>query len=348
MTSKRLFLAGVIAGLSWGVTLAEPFTQGNVVVSRVGGPDDEIDVIPDSAARVRLLEISVLDGSTVQEIRLPALASEVAGTNNRRLTLNTDFRAGMLKRSANGLFLTIGGYDADAKNGAIPGTFQVNRTPATEVNRVVARIDFLGSVDTTTAISTTAGQDPPGVYDSGANASFRCVVTDDGTNFWLAGRQGNSSSRKGRVQYVPYGGTESIQVPLAASNNFDNCRVVDIYNGQLYGTWNIDSPSNNLFRGVYSIGEGLPKEVGQPTLIVPNLYVDTPADSPYDFFFVDADTAYLTSDNVPADNGGVQKFVRDTDPESPTFGLLTYRYTLKEGLYPNQQARPAASAATRS
>lgn len=321
--------------------LAAPFTPGNLVVSRIGGPEDDLINLPDSAARVRLVEISPVDGSIVQEVRLPALASEVAGSNNRRLTLNRDFRAGLLHRSENGLYLVIGGYDADAANGATPGTLQVNRTASVTVNRVVARVDASGAVDTTTAITNVVAQ--AGLYE-GTQGSFRSVATSDGTHFWLSGNHnGSGSSRQGRAQHVAYQGTESNHLPTSSNsgNEFVNARVVNIFFGQLYGSWNIESTSRNQHRGVYTIGTGLPTESGQVTVNLPNVFDQdfvSRVGSPYDFFFSDPDTVYLCNDDPTGpDNGGILKFARDTVPESPTFGKLTYRYTLSAGLTPAQQ-----------
>jgi hypothetical protein len=68
--------------------------------------------------------------------------------------------------------------------------------------------------------------------------------------------------------------------------------------------------------------------------------------SPYDFYFFDADTVYLCNDDFPEDNGGILKFARDTDAQSPTFGMLTYRYTLSAGLPPTVQTVRAITGQT--
>ena len=56
--------------------------------------------------------------------------------------------------------------------------------------------------------------------------------------------------------------------------------------------------------------------------------------SPYDFIFIDQDTVYLADDRHPEALGGLQKFVRNLDPQSPAFGKFQYKYTLNAGLAP--------------
>jgi len=123
---------------------------------------------------------------------------------------------------------------------------------------------------------------------------------------------------------------------IPGSNSFPKePRAVNVFGGRLY--WGSNETGGGLGRGVGTFGPELPETGGQTPSMVPNLRValSTESGSPYDFFFLDADTVYIADDRHPGVTlGGLQKFVRDTDPGSLTFGQLTYRYTLNAGLQP--------------
>jgi hypothetical protein len=290
--------------------LAAPFTQGNVVISQVGDPDNPRS---GSASIVHILEISPTDpdGTVVQDIVMPTVATG----KNHRFTLTGSMREGFLTRSANGLFLTIGGYDCDL------GTASPGRTlDAATIPRVIARIDPFGIVDTSTAV-TDMYYDP---QMNNSQSGIHGTTSTDGRHFWTAGR--GSSGAIARVRYVAYGATTSTVLTTGAAND---PRSVDTFNGQLYAVLN---PSGN--RGVHAIGTGLPTSGTNTVALVPTvrLHPVPNSSSPYQMYWRDADTVYLSDDDAVAQNGGIHKFVRDTVPESPTFGQLTFRYVLREGL----------------
>jgi hypothetical protein len=312
-----LVLAGVAMVLA--PAYGDPFTPGNLVVSQIG---DETAAVTGAATPVYLKEFSLTasDGTFVQALALP---TTVIG-NNRRLMLNSDMRCGLLTRSDDGRFLVIGGYDAEA------GTLKVNETLPAEVSRVIGRIDQTGSINTTTALSDC--------YGGGKAGSFRCAASSDGIKFWTAGCDGSGSSSLARVRYATLGAASSTVLHdgnIPGSSSFPKePRAVNVFGGRLY--WGTNETGGGLGRGVGTFGPALPDTGGQTPSIVPNLRVtlSTESGSPYDFFFPDADTVYIADDRTPGALGGLQKFVRDTDPESLTFGQLTYRYTLNAGLQP--------------
>jgi hypothetical protein len=358
MFIRRMVVTVSACALTFASVHAAPFTEGNLVVVRVGGDLDDLQNFPDSAARVRLLEINPADGSIVQTVRLPATPADIPlGSNNHLLTLNTDFRAGQIHRSVNGLYLTMGGYDAKAKDAVSAGYPIVNQSEGNTplvigadsfppVPRVVARIDQTGTVDTITAISLVTDQSN-GPYGGGEKASFRSVFSVDGSAFWLAGRTDGTSSttsRRARIQYAVYGATVSNQVPNGSQ--FVDCRAVGIYYGrrtdgsgdytpalQLYGTFHNLSPN-----GMYSLGVGTPNSNGTTTT---RLHNPNGTDggglvpSPYDFFFADENTIYLCNDDPPSAGNtigfgaGIEKWVWDDTLATPAY---TYRYTLNANL----------------
>src|SRR5262249_56861181 len=87
---------------------------------------------------------------------------------NQPLTLSgTASSEGALWRSTDGHYLSLAGY------AAAPGTMGVVNTASASTNRVVARIDATGTVDTTTRLNTGfSGNNVPG------------AASVHGTAFW--------------------------------------------------------------------------------------------------------------------------------------------------------------------
>src|SRR5262249_32127776 len=131
---------------------------------------------------------------------------------NRALTLSGQSDTeGSLARSVDGHYLTMAGYDAP------PGTPNVQSTATTSVNRVIARIDASGQVDTSTVL--TSGF-------SGNNV--RSVVTVDGTRLWVGGASDGSTGGVYTLGFGVVGGTQILAHP-------DNVKRIAIVGGQLYG-----------------------------------------------------------------------------------------------------------------
>src|SRR5262249_40384016 len=134
-----------IFGASGSMASATAFTAGNLVVVRVG---DGSAVMTTAATPTYLEEIQPTGAGPVQVIALPTVLSD----SNKRCTFSgRATSAGHLKRSLDGAYLTVGGFDADV------GTASVNATDSTTVNRVIARIDREGGVDTSTALTDAYG-----------------------------------------------------------------------------------------------------------------------------------------------------------------------------------------------
>ena len=165
-----------------------------------------------AAAPVFLDEFTAA-GDPVQTV---AVTPTLAG--HRRFTVNgTDSAEGALNLSANGQYLTLAGYDA-----AVGRANVASGTNSLFVNRVVARVDADGLVDTTTVIT-----------DGYTFNSIHSAVTDDGTRFWTSGDGGTDANGNltGGIRYMPFGNPGS-SVRISADRNFT--RVVSIYNNQLY------------------------------------------------------------------------------------------------------------------
>ena len=257
----------------------------SVVVSvvRVG---DGTTALSSGVAAPVFVEQHLLSGELLgSPIALPVAPSGA----NQALTLSgTASSEGALWRSVDGHFLSLAGYDA------APGTMGVVNSASASTNRVVARIDATGSVDTTTRIN--AGF-------SGNNV--RGAASVDGSAFWLSGTAGSGSPAG--IFYIPFGTTGGIQI-LSSPNN---TRVVEIFDGQLYA-----SAASGTFVNVFTVGSGLPTTSGQTAMSLPGMPTSA-GPSPYAFALLDRDPnvpgpdlLYLADDRSPP-NGGIQKWTFD-------------------------------------
>ncbi len=204
--------------------------------------------------------------------------------SNLGLTLNiSSIYEGSLQLSANGQYLTFGGYNAAPNDLNITN---VSDTNFTTVSRVFARVDGSGTVDTTTSINDGFRSTPGGI---------RGVVTSDGTGFWATG--GGNSVTAG-VRYIPYGNTGSST--LLAGTPATN-RSIDIVQGELYF-----SSGSGGFIPVSKVNGALPTTAGQTVSLLPGLNGNIPAGNPgaWEFVFLDrtaavagVDTFYLSGNS---------------------------------------------------
>jgi len=255
------------------------FTPGNLVVYRVG---DGAAALSGNAAAVFLDEYRP-NGTLVQSIPMPTAAS---GSGNRALTASgTATSEGELTRSVDGQYLVAAGYNA------APATTGVATSTSTVVNRVIARIDANGLIDTTTALT-----------DGISGGNPRGVVSTDGHDFWIAGTSGS-----GGIRYAAFGATSSTSLSAAPTN----LRHAGIFGGQLYV-----SSASGAFR-LATVGTGLPTGAGQTITQLPGIpnTIPNPPNSPYSFFFADlsptvagVDTVYIADDSTAASGGGILKF----------------------------------------
>jgi len=179
-----------------------PFTAGNIVVVRIGD-----GAAPSSSVTVPMyLDEYTPGGTLVQSIPLPATAS---GSNFSISSIYYLGRTSFLSLSADNRYLTIIGFGANAGTSNSGGIWN-NST----VNRTIARIDYNGSVNSSTTVPYTdvSGREPRG------------VISDNGTRFW-------SVSEYKPVLYSVLGqSTTTLIAPASSITNFN------IANGQLYCT----------------------------------------------------------------------------------------------------------------
>jgi len=291
LCSSLALLGGMLALA--GSALASTITPGNLVVVRVGSGSAALS----NASTAVFLDEYTPAGVLVQSISLPTAAS---GANQPLTNSGTATSEGSLNLSADGLYLVHAGY------AAAPGVTGIAGTTSLAVPRVVARVDLLGNIDTSTSLSDAFSANNP-----------RSVASLDGTQFWLSGAGASNSG--GGVRYAALGATSSTQLPAAATGAFSNGRVVRIANNQLY-----ISSASGAFVGINTIGTGLPTTTGQTVALLPG-FPSAGTPSQYEFAFSDASTLYVADDRTIAAGGGLQKFTLNA-------GTWTLAYTLSSGL----------------
>ncbi|MCX6047600.1 MAG: hypothetical protein NT075_21080, partial [Chloroflexi bacterium] len=257
------------------VVMAAPLTPGNLVVLRIG---DGSGALSGAATPVFLDEFTPA-GVFVQTLALP---TAVNGAHHALTNSGSAASEGALARSADNRYLTLAGYDA------APGTAAVVSTASATVNRIIARIDGNGVVDTSTRIS-----------DGYTGNNIRGAVTNDGSGFWTGG---TASGVNGGVRYVPFGNSSTTTLISAAPTNV---RVPNIFGGQLY----VSSASGTNI-GVNVVGSGLPTSSGQTTALLAGL---PNAGNPYAYLLLDRDAGVAGVDTlyIADQTAGLQKYSFD-------------------------------------
>jgi hypothetical protein len=240
-----------------------------------------------SGSTATFLDEFTTSGTAVQTLPMPVAAS---GSNLPCTNSGTATSEGFLNLSSDGKYLVAAGYSA------APGVSPVTSTTSLLVPRVIARIGIDGTIDTSTSIDNLF---------SGGN--IRSAATTDGSEFWATG------SNSG-VVYSTLGSASGLGISTGAPTNV---RVAGVANGELY----ISTGSGSAGR-IFTVGSGIPNTAGQTQTAVPGFPLS--GASPYDFFFADANTAYVADDGSIANGGGIQKY-------SLIAGTWTLQYVLVPG-----------------
>jgi hypothetical protein len=222
----------------------EPFTPGSIVVVRVGVSDS---TLPAGSSPVFLEEFSA-NGNHLQTIPIPYEGDAKLTIGGRTIT------EGVLRRSANGAFLTLGGYNL------VPGVSSPTST-STGADRSIARIGVNGIIDLTNRLPIDS------LYP---NAAFRAVVSDDGSRFWTAGgSQGVRFFEDGHISTT------------LITNTSTNLRGLDIQFGNLF----YGHGAGLINTRIMQVGENIPDTPGVAATPLPGLPTSNSAGC--DFFFAD-------------------------------------------------------------
>ncbi|KAI9431255.1 hypothetical protein F5148DRAFT_1296093 [Russula earlei] len=162
---------------------------------------------------------------------------------------------------------------------------------ASTTNRVVAIVDNLSNINTTTSLTDFANANNP-----------ISAVTSNGTDIWVCA---NYSNGTGGTRYTTKGATTTTQVNNTIGGN--GPRIVNIFGGQLY-------VSNNTNSSIVAIGSGLPVTGSQAVNNLAGLPTGT--GRAYQFFFADLnpavaglDVLYIADDGSNGTtNQGIQKY----------------------------------------
>lgn len=302
-----------VTHLSWSVAFtvaamfslpaanAAPFA-GGVVVSVIGDGTTPI-TSGTVAVPITLTEYTTSGSLTGGSVMLTTTDS---GSNYAITGGMTSTSFGFLKRSVDGNYLTITG--ANTPVGTQGSVFSSSAFP----NRTIARVDAVGTVDSSTRFNA-AGTTP------------RSAITTNGTDLWWSADTGSGST--GGIRYLTLSSTTS-GVALASGGGASsttagqpapvptNSRVLNISNGQLYGSSGVAvgaSGTNQIsFRGVFNVGTGLPTTANQLGSLIVGSGTGNAGlqDSAYDFFFADASTLYVGDDDTTAPTtGGITKWM---------------------------------------
>jgi hypothetical protein len=235
--THRILTLATLAAAACGA-LAAPFTPGNIVISRIGDGSAALN----SAATAVFLDEYTTAGVFVQTVALPTADS---GANQTVTNSGSATSEGFVRRSQNGAYLMVVGYDAPT------GTASVATTLSATFNRVIARVAADGTIDSTTA------------FDAYSAGNVRSAVSIDGTAFWVAGTgTGTGAAATGGSRYIPFG---AAQTSVLLSESPTNVRANLIFGGQLY-----ISSNSGAFRGVSAVGTGLPTSTGNTGWLRPD------------------------------------------------------------------------------
>ena len=187
------------------------FTAGNLVVSVIG---DGVTTVGSTAVPITLREFTQSGIATGTNVTLPTVD---AGSNYAIAGSVTATTFGFLRRSEDQRYLTIAGVNAAA--GATSFGFSTSAYP----NRVIARVDSAGNVDTSTRFA-------------GNGTTPRSVVSTNGTDLWWSSDTGSDI---GGVNYVTLGSTTKGTRIVNNQTAPFTTRNLEIVGGQLYASSNV-------------------------------------------------------------------------------------------------------------
>jgi hypothetical protein len=233
-----------------------------------------------SGAAAVSLEERRLDGVIIGTVALP---TENDGGNLAYSNSGSAASEGSLSLSGDGRYLIAAGYNATVPTANVAST--------AGINRLIARVDATGAVDTTTTIDSATAF---------TTDNFRGATSQDGTAFWASG---NGASGTGGIWYVPLGGSGLVQI----LNSPANTRWPNVFGGQLYASASTGSTFNNVF----TVGSGLPTTGPQTATVLHGMPATGP--SPFSFVLFDRDATagyelMYVSDDGNAANQGIQKW----------------------------------------
>ena len=281
---RQFFTFLLLVTISFTAMSQVPFTQGNLVILRVG---DGTNALTNKGNALFLDEYTPA-GVKVQSVAMPTTAS---GANNPIVLSGTATSEGALALSANGQFLAIAGYSSAV--GA--STVSLSTTTSLAVPRTIAIVKRDASINTSKLFTNYASASNP-----------RAAYTSDGNFVWMV------SSVKG-VQYSTINSTDSAIVVSnkVGTTTVNNFRTLNCFDGQLF----VSTSSGSAVR-IGAVGTGLPTDTGKVITPIPG--IPTTTGSPYAFWACKlpsslpvSNVLYVTDDNANG-AGGIKKYALNT------------------------------------
>jgi hypothetical protein len=265
---KKLLLS-VVAFYCSTVIFAQAFTEGNLIIYRVG---DGVSSLANTGNPVFLDEYTPT-GILVQSKALP---STVSGANKQCIASGTASSEGLITRSENGRYITFTGYARD-----LGGVGNITTTTSATVGRTIGVVGNNGIINTSTSLTDFAS----------AN-NIRSAVTDNGTQFWVAGA---AAALSPGIAYAALAATTSTSI----STTISNLRQINIFGGQLYVSTSVLGSTR-----INTVGTGLPTTSGQSITGLPTFPI---LGSMFSFVLFDMDVAtpgydvmYVVGDDATA------------------------------------------------
>jgi hypothetical protein len=216
------------------VVKSNPFTSGNVVVLVLGS-----DNLPYSTART---QNKVISGSLFEYTSSGTLVQTIPLSSNTRLSFSTnDIYGSQLSRSEDNRYLFVSGFESSE------GAINVDATLSNKTARVIGKIKFDGSIDTSMRIKSC--------FNGGL---VRCIASDSGDDIYLFGTDTVNGDRVVifNTSAIPYSDYDTIQV---VQGKFRGC---DIQDDRLFGSG--DDGYIYAIEDLHSYEPGLPDAIFDP------------------------------------------------------------------------------------
>ncbi|BCB77914.1 hypothetical protein GCM10022251_37710 [Phytohabitans flavus] len=264
----------MVAALATTLALSTAIFVAPQSAAAAGPLADLVLVEADSASTFGAVSLVTASTDGTPSTKNPVPLPTTTQARNNPLTLNiSESNAGHLNRSADGRYLTIGGWNRE------PGT------GSSSDNHSVARVDARGGVDTTTTLGSSFSREF-------ANS----VVSPDGQTLFASG-EGKDGSTNSALVRVQFGGN----TPDAWTNSLMRSgSTAKIFGGNLYVATTWVSPY-----GIAKIGDGIPAAPAPYTAFFGNNVPGYFGSGMGDFTLLDLnpnvpgiDTAYVADDGI--------------------------------------------------
>jgi hypothetical protein len=302
-------IAAVVATIE--VAMAAPFS-GGIVAERIGGTATFTSgpaLASGVGAPIFIDEFNPTTNARIQSIALPSTDPDAEGPQRSIVENGSTNQVGFISRSVNENYIMATGIGVDAGTSGVPGA-------ATTNNRIIARIDGSGNVDTSTGFSEANS------VNTNTSASVRSVASVDGTKFYV----GTGNTTAGTRYIDTFGAIDDTTERVSGATS--QVRTIGIFGDRMFYT---NSATYSLRSVKDTITGGLP--VNESSTSTVEILPITANSSPEQFVFLDLvdsvgfdgtglDTLYLThagvisATNNPTtgsdlNSGGLQKYTFD-------------------------------------